>query len=289
MLGVRMDWMVVQRGNESVAQEICLLSAVLGGLAVAAPWWGVVTLWQCKTSSGRRKLQSWSELVAALLLAMKLQGCFNEVSTAWQALEFLKYLGCVWVTAITFMKKLMLNWMKESQCKTKLLRLLPFFWSDSEGLAKRRFPSCWEVGTGAETVAPGGTPCWLRAGGLWRIVTTVWQGYVHHVVKWHCSQTVLNCDEFPRCDPGLCPPVRPVSAPREEVALLPGGKESSARVPASLCSSPSALPFTSPDVALASPREQDVAETSNPTRVISLFATFNTDLSPIVLATSGHT
>jgi len=37
ILGVREDLMVLQRGNESVAQEICLLGAVPGVLEVAAP------------------------------------------------------------------------------------------------------------------------------------------------------------------------------------------------------------------------------------------------------------
>lgn len=63
--------------------------------------------------------------------------------------------------------------LREGRYKTKLLLLLPFSQSDSEGLAKRRLLSCWEVGTGAGTVAPWATTWWMRAGGLCRIVTSV--------------------------------------------------------------------------------------------------------------------
>lgn len=109
------------------------------------------------------------------------------------------------------------------------------------------------------------------------------RGYIQHIVKRHRSQTTLNRDEFPGCNPGLCPPMLPKMAPGEEATVLSGGKESSARVPASLRPLPSALPFTSPDVTSTTlPREQGVAETSNPMRVISLFVTFDTDASLMV-------
>ena len=71
--------------------------------------------------------------------------------------------------------------------------------------------------------------------------------------------------------------------------MLPGEKESSAHVPTSLCPLPSAHSFTGPDVTSTSPREQGVAETSNPMRVISLFVTFDTNISLMILATSRHT
>jgi len=61
------------------------------------------------------------------------------------------------------MKKLMLNWMKEGQYKTKMLHSLSFAWLDNEGLAKRRFLSCWEVGH-EQRQLPLGTTCWLGAG-----------------------------------------------------------------------------------------------------------------------------
>lgn len=58
-----------------------------------------------------------SEWIPAQLLAMKLQGCSNEVSRAWWTLEFLKHLVCIWVTATTLMKRLMLNQIKKCQYK----------------------------------------------------------------------------------------------------------------------------------------------------------------------------
>lgn len=61
--------------------------------------------------------KAMSEWIPAQLLAMKLQGCFNEVSRTWWALEFLKHHVCIWVTATTLMKKLMLNWMKKCHDK----------------------------------------------------------------------------------------------------------------------------------------------------------------------------
>lgn len=108
------------------------------------------------------------------------------------------------------------------------------------------------------------------------------QGYIQHIVKRHCSQTTSNCDEFPGCNPGPCPPMLPKMAPGEEATVLSGGKDCSPPVPASLCPLPSALPFTSPDFTSTLPPEQGVAETSNPMRVISLFVTFDTDVSLMV-------
>lgn len=89
ILGVREGWMVVQRGNKNMAQEMCLPQAVLSGLVAAATWWGVVTLWQCKTSCGRRKSQSWQYCDWKPHLN-RLQLCFLQWSFKDVSMKFLE-------------------------------------------------------------------------------------------------------------------------------------------------------------------------------------------------------
>lgn len=174
------------------------------------------------------------------------------------------------------MKKLVLNRVKEGQYKTQLLRLLPFSWLDSEGLVKRRFLSCWEVGSGAESIVPGATHADSKEShcGVTRICH-------NHLVKQQCSREFTTVS-FP--GPVLVCAYPYFLRQHPERCCLLGRR---AHVPVRLCPS---LYWSGHCLNVSSRTGYSRNLHLNDTvRVISLFVSFETNLSPMVLATSGHT